>query len=79
MSEFKPGDVVYNGWGKEVTLVRVGKHQIGFKHSVKCRHAGCKKRKTGYLTQGAGGGAFYTKSGEYLCDLRNQEFDCGEH
>ncbi len=79
MAAHKEGDRVLNGFGRMVTLVRLGNGMLGFKHRVKCRHNGCRHAKTGYLTESAGGGWFGSKSGMYLCDLRDHSFDCGRH
>jgi len=46
---------------------------------VPCTAKGCKRYIRGYLTESAGGGAFYSPKGEYLADLRNQEFRCPVH
>lgn len=77
--KFRAGQIVYNGWGRRVRLVRLGNGMLGFRHVIKCRHDGCKHRKSGYLTPSWGGGMFCDKAGNSLADLRNQHFDCGRH
>src|SRR5262245_9473957 len=41
---------------------------------LKCSVQGCRRYIRGYLGAGAGGGAFYDTKGNYLADLRNQEY-----
>lgn len=65
--------------GHTVKAVALNNGIIAVPFRVKCLKTGCKHYKHGYLTEGAGGGAFYNKKGDFLADLRDKLFACTEH
>lgn len=63
-------------------LVTLPNGEIVKPFSVKCDIPGCTRRKSGYLTihrSNLGGGAFYDRRGNLLCDLRDRFFVCRRH
>jgi len=46
-------------------------------HSVKCYAVGCRSRREGLLARGDG--RFFSSSGRYLANLREQDYCCRDH
>lgn len=66
------------------TLVIIGDGHWAIRVRLLCNHAGCdgcKRTHTVYLRRGCGGPDHYAHNfkGEYVADLRDQVFNCGQH
>jgi hypothetical protein len=82
LGEWKLGGLVTFEMRKR-RVVQLPNHpgELAIPYTVGCSGPGyagikCKTSFKGFLTQGAGGGAFYDAEGNLKADLRNQIYQC---
>jgi len=63
------------------TLVIIKNGWWAIRVRLLCNHAPCRRTHTVYLRRGCGGPDHYAYNfkGEYVADLRDQVFNCGQH